>query len=186
MEATKMRRKAPEQTRGRLLEAATRIIMTRGAMHLTLDLVAEEAAVSKGGLLHHFPTKEKLIIGLMHHTFMAFTKRLQRHRAADPNPGAGQWLRAYVRATFETAPEEEALTKALMVLAANTPAIEEAKKAALDTFFAQMELDGIDPARAWAVRLACDGLWFTELYDSLHLDEALRTRLEAELLRLTE
>jgi AcrR family transcriptional regulator len=181
-----MRRKAPEQTRERLLEAATKIIMTRGVMHLTLDLVAEEAGVSKGGLLHHFPTKEKLIIGLLQHAIAIFLARLQRHRAADPDPSAGQWLRAYIRATFETAPEEEALTKALVILAANSPELVEAKQVELDAFFAQMETDGIDPARAWAVRLACDGLWVSELYDGLHLDTTMRKALEAELLRLVE
>lgn len=179
-----MTRKAPEQTRERLLEAATRIIMTRGAMQLTLDLVAEEAGVSKGGLLHHFPTKNKLIIGLMQHAFAIFAARLQRYRTMDANPQAGQWLRAYIRATFETAPEEEALTKALVILAANSTELVEAKQVELDAFFAQMETDGIDLARAWAVRLACDGLWVNELYDGLHLDGALRQALERELLQL--
>ncbi len=179
-----MTRKAPEQTRERLLDAATKIIMTRGVTHLTLDLVAEEAEVSKGGLLHHFPTKDKLIVGLMQHAFAIFLARLERHRTADPDPSAGQWLRAYIRATFETSPEEEALAKALVLLAANSPELVQAKQLELDACFAQMETDGIDPARAWAVRLACDGLWVSELYDGLHLDGALRKALEAELLRL--
>jgi len=181
-----MTRKAPEQTRERLLEAATKIMMTRGAMQLTLDLVAEEAGVSKGGLLHHFPTKDKLIIGLLQHAFAIFSARLQRHRAADLDSSAGQWLRAYIRATFETDPAEDALAKALVVLTANSPALVEAKRAEVGAFFAQMETDGIDPARAWAVRLACDGLWINELYDDLHLDGELRKALEAELLRLVK
>lgn len=39
--------------------------------------------------------------------------------------------RAYILATFEPAPEEEALTQALLMLAANSPAIFAAKQSEL-------------------------------------------------------
>lgn len=179
-----MTRKAPEQTRERLLHAATHIILTKGAPQLTLDRVAEEAGVSKGGLLHHFPTKESLIIGLMKYAFAIFEVRLQRHIAVDSSSRPGRWLRAYIRATFESAPEEDALTQALLILAANSPGLLDAKQAELHALFSHIETDGIAPERAWAVRLACDGLWFNELHGILQLNEALRSALQEELLRL--
>jgi len=36
-----------------------------GARHLTLDAVAREAGVSKGGLLYHFPSKEALLSAMV-------------------------------------------------------------------------------------------------------------------------
>ena len=47
--------------RARILEAAERIVTEMGAAHLRLGLVADLAAVSKGGLLYHFDSKESLL-----------------------------------------------------------------------------------------------------------------------------
>ena len=41
-------------TRKRLLDAAAAVVRRDGAGALTLDAVAAEAGVSKGGLLYHF------------------------------------------------------------------------------------------------------------------------------------
>lgn len=86
-----MTRKTPEQTRNKLLEAAAHIILTQGAAHLTLDQVAQAAGISKGGLLHHFPTKEALLIGLLQRSFDLLHARIPRHRRALAE-GVGQWL----------------------------------------------------------------------------------------------
>jgi AcrR family transcriptional regulator len=43
--------------RERILEAAYTVAERSGAAALTLDAVAAEAKVSKGGLLYHFPSK---------------------------------------------------------------------------------------------------------------------------------
>lgn len=48
-------------TRDRIMEAATAVAHAVGPAHLSLDAVAEQAGVSKGGLLYHFPTKASLI-----------------------------------------------------------------------------------------------------------------------------
>jgi AcrR family transcriptional regulator len=44
-----------------ILEAAEAIVLESGAVHMTLDAVAERSGVSKGGLMYNFPTKEALL-----------------------------------------------------------------------------------------------------------------------------
>ena len=51
----------PGPARERILEAAERVVAEIGAARLTLDVVAQAAGVSKGGLLYHFPSKESLL-----------------------------------------------------------------------------------------------------------------------------
>ncbi len=46
--------------RDALLDAAEAVVLRESIGHLTLDAVAAEAGASKGGLMHHFPSKEKL------------------------------------------------------------------------------------------------------------------------------
>lgn len=51
------RKKAPEQVRAQLLDAASEIATHHGVAALTLDAVAERAGVTKGALQYHFANK---------------------------------------------------------------------------------------------------------------------------------
>ena len=48
-------------TRKSLLAAARSIVAKQCAINFTLESVAQAASVSKGALLHHFPTKKALV-----------------------------------------------------------------------------------------------------------------------------
>jgi AcrR family transcriptional regulator len=52
-------------SRERILKAAEGVVAECGALHLSLDAVAERAGVSKGGLLYNFPSKEILLKALV-------------------------------------------------------------------------------------------------------------------------
>ncbi len=80
--------KSGEKTRAALLDAASRIVQQRGVEHLTLDLTAQEAGVSKGGLLYHFPSKEALIKGMIQSYLPRFTADFNAAAQADA-PAAG-------------------------------------------------------------------------------------------------
>jgi AcrR family transcriptional regulator len=49
----------------RVLDAAEAVVVRQGIANLTLEAVAAEAGISKGGLLYHFPTKDRLIDALV-------------------------------------------------------------------------------------------------------------------------
>src|SRR2546427_10493234 len=50
---------------GKLLDAAEAVVVRQGISNLTLDAVAAEAGMSKGGLLDYFPTKDRLVEALL-------------------------------------------------------------------------------------------------------------------------
>ena len=50
-----------EIDRDRILDAAERVIMESGGRNFTLDDVAEQAGISKGGLVYTFATKDGLV-----------------------------------------------------------------------------------------------------------------------------
>jgi AcrR family transcriptional regulator len=62
-------------TRDRLLDAFETLLVTAGSRAATLDAVAAEAEVSKGGLLYHFHSKDELVDGML--------TRLREQGAAD-------------------------------------------------------------------------------------------------------
>jgi TetR/AcrR family transcriptional regulator, transcriptional repressor for nem operon len=54
------RKRQPEVTRQRLLQAAFEEIYRRGYQGASLDTILEQAGVTKGALYHHFPDKAEL------------------------------------------------------------------------------------------------------------------------------
>jgi len=88
-------------TRDLLLSAACSILM-EGEEVLTLDAVAKRSGISKGGLLHHFPSKDALIEGTVAELIRQFTlisDQIQRENPAEPGP-LGE-VKAYVNAGLE-------------------------------------------------------------------------------------
>lgn len=63
-------------TRERILTALRDVLSRGGSSAATLEAVAAEAGVSKGGLLYHFPTKQALYEGLVAQTRTAVENEL--------------------------------------------------------------------------------------------------------------
>lgn len=53
--------------RARLMEATVECLVEHGYAGTTLARVAERAQVSRGGQVHHFPSKEQLVIAAVRH-----------------------------------------------------------------------------------------------------------------------
>src|SRR5436309_12912230 len=82
-------------TRQQILMAANKIVQRDGVARLTIDAVAREAKLSKGGVLYHFPSKEALVSGMVMDHIESFTHDINGNLAEET--GAGRWLRAYLR-----------------------------------------------------------------------------------------
>lgn len=80
-------------TRERVCRAAMRLADRDGLLNLTIDNVAAEAQLSKGGILHHFPNKEALLLGVITHFSELIESSMTRAVADDPNPNY-RWIRA--------------------------------------------------------------------------------------------
>ncbi len=93
-------RRTASETRELIFEACGRILQRDGLTNLTLEKVAGEAGLSKGGLLYHFPSKELLIEALFEYHNNKFETRLHA-LAEEEGDGAGAWLRAYAKASIE-------------------------------------------------------------------------------------
>jgi len=175
----------PSPKRAAILAAAYRVVRRDGVDALTLDAVAREAGVSKGGLLYHFPSKDALVAGLVANYVEEFDAALAARAAADPD-GPGRWLRAYVDVSFDDASLAEVGDAAIGLLAAAAvnPDLLEPVRASAGEWERRLAADGLDPVRAAIVSLAVDGLTFAELLGFAAPTGARREAIRAELLRL--
>lgn len=172
-------------THRRLLEAAERLVLGEGAGRLTLDAVAREAGVSKGGLLYHFPSKEALVAEMVEHLAIErFERELERR--ISPDSCDGSWVRAYVEATFEPEDHDRNLTmqSGLFAAVANDPSLLDPLRERYHALQERAENDGVDPALATIARLASDGLWFLELFDIPAVEGELREQVFQRLREL--
>ncbi len=178
-----MKQRTSEQTRRELLAAAARVIQNEGVAALTLDAVAREAGVSKGGLLYHFASKDALIEGMVAASLDMFDEDIARRHAEDAGPGG--WLRAYVASTFAPDTELAPATAGLTAAVAVNPALLQPVRERFEAWQARASSDGIAPAVAAVVRLATDGAWFADLLGLAPVKGVLREDVVAYLMELT-
>ncbi|PTA69833.1 TetR/AcrR family transcriptional regulator [Deinococcus arcticus] len=172
----------PELTRAALLRAARQVVQDQGAA-LSLDAVARAAGVSKGGLLHHFPTRDALLQALALALVEQFREGLEAAYArerAEHGERPGAWLRAYITLTFCEEDEDTALHRALVPLAGQ-PALLAALAQAQVFLLERAEADGLPPGAAHAIRLACDGHWLAELTGQPRLSPAQTQAMQEAL-----
>ena len=186
------RQQKPIPTIDLILTAAERVALRDGVLHLTVEAVAREAKLSKGGVLYHFATKESLIQAMLDRLIQYCEQEIAQHQQNDAAPG--RWTRAYVRKTLaplttypgEAAfPESKEVGAGLIVAAATNPKLLEPLRKRFRTWQRAIERDGISPTRATVVRLAVDGLWLADVLGIWSLSDKLRRQVRNELIRLT-
>ncbi len=174
------------QTRLTVLTAAAHIIARMGVNSFTIDAVAREAGITKGGVLHHFPTKESLIEGLIDLVMESFNVRLQAEYQADTMVDSGRWLRAYIRTIFLAQYEHQYLMPALAaVVFADEQLLSRIRHAFVKSQQAAIS-DGLDPIQATIIRLAVDGVVFARALNIDVLDAETSQKVYAALFRLTQ
>lgn len=153
-------------SRTRILDAALRVVARDGAAHLVLDEVAAEAGLSKGGLLHHFPSKHALLEALVDRYIDHANGQGERLRG-DPPPGApNARLRAAAAALSDPAFGSD-LDRAMLVAVVNEPALLERITHRRSTSWQQILQDQPDPAGSALLLLALEG-W--KLFKALGVD----------------
>jgi len=161
----------PSNARNRLLTAASRVIQRDGILALTLEAVAKEAGVSKGGLLYHFPSKDALVRGLLEYYLEQFEEALKV--SLEPFP------QAYVRLGLYDG--SQGLTLGLITAIALNPTLLQPVRAAYSRW-----QQGLNTPGATIARLATDGLWLAELFGLGVPDKALKEQVLQRLLKLAK
>ncbi len=93
-----------EATVARIIAVARRLFVARNYADVTTDMIAREAEVTKGGLYHHFASKEQLYISMML-TDLERTRRI--FESAVEAPGSCRERLAQLTRDFLELPEEE-------------------------------------------------------------------------------
>lgn len=169
-----------EQTKNAILDAANRVLVQAGAESFTLEAVALEANVSKGGLLYHFASKNALISGMIARSI----ERIDATLSEEIERANGDYLTAYIRASFRTMADPEQVSRAIQAAIVRDPALLNPLRERFERIQLEMMQRAPTPALGLLVRLSMDGMWFSEQYQFAPPDSRQREELQSLLMKI--
>lgn len=173
------------RTQRAILDAATAVIREQGT-GVSLVVIAEAAGVSKGGLLHHFPSRDELFLAVAGDSVNQLRSRV--HELVDLSENRpGKMLRAYIRAFFDGGNDVQdyfefsGLWSMLNVI----PGVAELLQEDTDWWRARFAEDGLHPDRIMLAQYATEGIIGTSYWDKA-LTPAVLEQAKATIFALTE
>ncbi len=136
----------PDETRGRILDAALEKFASQGYHDTRMDEIVSESGTSKGAIYFHFPNKERLFLALVDQ----FADLLERRVRAAVNQEAQGMRRvqAGLRACLETFDTYRRPAKLLLVQAVGLGSSFEHKRLEVNDRFTGLIRDWLDEAIA--------------------------------------
>lgn len=174
---------ASTDTRERILNALQDLLIRQGTGAVTLESVAAEAGVSKGGLLYHFRSKQAMLIGLVERLDDAAEEEFaQAHERGDV-------VRYFLETSLPASDQEAALYWSVIAALRSAEDLGEQGAEVLAKVFgrwSELLTEAIgDPVLAETVRLVGDGLYLSALSGLPQPDPELLRRIFDRLLEQT-
>ncbi|HEX3982384.1 MAG TPA: TetR/AcrR family transcriptional regulator [Acidisoma sp.] len=110
-----------KRTRDAAIAAALAIVTREGATRLTIDAIARESGISKGGILHHFRTKEAVLKALLEHQIESGNAVTQSFLAGMPPHHPERHLAAQIAAYRSAVAHPKSATFAIATAMAESP-----------------------------------------------------------------
>ncbi len=180
-----MARQRSAQTPDLILQAAESLIRREGASRLTIDAVAAEAGLSKGGVLHHFASKESLIAGMVKHQLGRMETELATIEE-DLKPSHMAPVIALIRHARQHYGREDGIPQALLVASAESPQALEGFRIKITETLERLGGEGRGAHEAGALFFATLGILLTEslgFYSNARQANALLDTLERMAVR---
>lgn len=170
-----MDRAGPPSVRDRMLDAAEAVVVRQGIANLTLDAVAAEAGMSKGGLLHHYPSKDKLIEGMVARCAENWRSCVTSAYDEVP-PGPGRMARALLNQLADSPAWSEQCQRsssAVFAALAQNPALIQPMRQVYAELRGRLTSDGLAPGVGETIVAAMDGLWLCRVLGLAPVDADL-------------
>ncbi|MCJ0903685.1 TetR/AcrR family transcriptional regulator [Rhodococcus sp. ARC_M6] len=149
-------------TRDRILDALEKLLLVSSVAQVTLEGVATEAGVSKGGLLYHFPSKEALLAAMVRRLGERSDQQL-----ADAVAGGTSATEFYLQIPDSSTAEEMVLFRsiiaALRTVDGQHDEIQKAVIEVMRSWDQGLQTENSDPVQAEIIRLVGDGIYLAAM-----------------------
>jgi AcrR family transcriptional regulator len=169
-----------------ILEAAVQIVDRNGAANLTIDAVAARAGLSKGGVLYHYPSKRKLLEGMLQLLLEQETRAASGHRAVLQGTPNAVLCSELLAARDALQDREQGTSLAILAAAAESPDLLEPARAHINALFHRLTADSPDGELALILLFAAEGIRFMDMLNLQPLGETELARVHDRLLALAQ
>ncbi len=166
-----------------IVDAAEAVVIELGAAHMTLDAVAAKAGVSRGGILHHFPTKVTLLEAMISRLIEARMGSREKIWGELPDSPA-RGLKAQVLSALLR--DKRSVGAPLLAVLAHDPRPTEPVREAIRRSYTEIAPPDVKFEKAAVLALAADGLVLLELLRVSPFSEEQRSKVAEELLRIAD
>ncbi|MGG7102709.1 TetR/AcrR family transcriptional regulator [Rhodococcus sp. 24CO] len=170
-----------EGTRDRILDALEKLLLVNGVAQVTLEAVAAQAGVSKGGLLYHFPSKEALLAAMVRRLGERSDQQLE-----DAVAGGTSASEFYLQIPDVSEQEELGLFRsiiaALRTVDGQHDEIQKAVTDVMRSWDRGLQAEISDPVQAEIIRLVGDGLYLAAMLGLPQPDPELHRQVVERLL----
>jgi AcrR family transcriptional regulator len=170
-------------SREKILAAAAEVARESGPGSLSLEAVASRAGVSKGGLLYNFPTKAKLMQGLVEGYLREFEHALDYARTNDKDENP---LAVYIRLSANDCEEKQPSASWIFSAIAEDPDFMTPIKTFKQQLFERLKGETPDLKSLLVCYLAIEGLRSMNLFDADVLSKDERELLVSSLLEIAK
>lgn len=171
-----------ERSRNAAIQAALTIIARDGPGRLTLDAIARESGLSKGGLMHQFRTKEAVLKALLEHQINYFEKFAQDYLVEKGSAQPEPYLSAQIATSREATTEPTSVAFAVVGALADEPDLLSIAREIDVKKIERIKAEAIDPELAMLRWVAAKGLALTALFGLCPLSGEERERLFERLI----
>lgn len=171
-----------ERSRNAILEAALTIIARDGPARLTLDAIARESGLSKGGLMHQFRTKEAVLKALLERQIEYFEGFSRSYMAESGAAQSQPHLAAQIATLRKAVTTPRSFAFAVLAAMAQEPGLLSITRKIDAKKIEAIKAEAADPELATLRWVAARGLAVTALLGLCPFSEGERERLFDRLL----
>ncbi|MCC8189544.1 MAG: TetR/AcrR family transcriptional regulator [Planctomycetes bacterium] len=170
--------------RDAILDAVGRVVARNGLSNTTIDAIAAETGISKGGVLYYFANKKELLFGMVDRYSESFFERREKILAELPD-GPTKLLKATVRLMIED------LDKTSDDIPNMAGVLDDAELRQRVGVFKQRIFEETSallphPEKAALVLYTIDGIWMGMSFQPTVISAAVRSAVVAELMAFVE
>ncbi|MEM9532138.1 MAG: TetR/AcrR family transcriptional regulator [Pseudomonadota bacterium] len=174
----------PPKAKLAVLEAARRIVSSKGTGSLTFETLVAESGITRGGITYHFPTKEALLYALIEHDLAQWNALEAAQRPDCDCPQAADLI-AHVRAHTGQGTDKRRFVAGMLSAATLDPTLLDPVRGHFREVYADTDWNDAELKRH-ILRLAAEGLFWSEIFECFELPAAARARLVKMLEELAQ
>lgn len=174
--ASEPRTTRANNSREQILDAYEHLLVQAGERAATLDAVAAQAKVSKGGLLYHFGSKKALFEALLDRTRTYADEDLEKMRTA-PEGASAYYINT---STFQGTPFDICLVALSRLAQDKNPAARELMDEIQGQWYELIRAEIGNDKMARTVLLLGDGMYYSAAFAGGMANPAARKRIKAD------